>query len=104
MIERVAQRLRDAGITNVETHVAGVHRMPVPDASIDRAFVIAVMGEIPNLGGALAELHRVLKPGGILSVTEMFPDPDYLFAGETVRKVLPAGVALDRRSGDLWRY
>jgi len=39
--------------------------------------MITVLQEIPDKGKALREAGRVLKPGGILAVTEFFPDPDY---------------------------
>jgi hypothetical protein len=44
------------------------------------------------------------KPGGLLSITEEFPDPDYPFASETIRRVDAAGFSLERRSGNFWLY
>jgi ubiquinone/menaquinone biosynthesis C-methylase UbiE len=38
---------------------------------------VTVLPEIPDRRRALAELRRVLKPGGVLSITEEFVDPDY---------------------------
>jgi hypothetical protein len=52
----------------------------------------------------LAELHRVIKPGGVLSITEEFTDPDYRFPGETMRTVEAGGFFLERKRGNLWRY
>jgi ubiquinone/menaquinone biosynthesis C-methylase UbiE/uncharacterized protein YbaR (Trm112 family) len=104
MIAQVEARVRQAGVTNVETHVASAHELPLPAASIDRAFLITVLGEIPNPDRALAELHRVLAPGGVLSVGEAFPDPDYPFAAETIRRVEAAGFRLAERHGNFWEY
>lgn len=42
----------------------------------DRAFLVTVLGEIPGKTAALREIFRALKLGGILSITEAFPDLD----------------------------
>jgi SAM-dependent methyltransferase len=104
MIAQVQRRVREAGMTNVETHVASAHRLPLDDGSVDRAFLVTVLPEIPDPGRALAELHRVLRPGGTLSVTEEFSDPDHLFLPETVRLVESAGFRLSERLGNFWVY
>ena len=104
MIARLDQRLQQAGVTNVETHVASAYELPVDDASLDRAFLVTVLPEIPDSRRALAELHRALKPGGVLSITEEFLDPDYPLASETIRRVEAAGFHLAERFGNFWLY
>jgi ubiquinone/menaquinone biosynthesis C-methylase UbiE len=104
MIEQVQKRVREAGLTNVETRIGSAHALPVDDGSLDRAFLITVLPEIPDRGRALAELRRVLRPGGVLSITEEFTDPDYLFQHETIRLVQAAGFCLEERFGNLWVY
>ena len=39
-------------------------RLPFDDASFDRALAIHVLEHLPDLPAALAEIHRLLKPGG----------------------------------------
>lgn len=104
MIAQVEGRVREAGLTNVETHVASAYELPVADGSVDRAFLVTVLPEIPDQDRALAELYRVIKPGGRLSVTEEFYDPDYPFAFETIRRVEAAGFELEQRFGNFWVY
>ncbi|HEX7344905.1 MAG TPA: methyltransferase domain-containing protein [bacterium] len=104
MIAQVERRVREARLANVETHVASAYHLPLDDASVDRAFLITVLPEIPDRARALAELRRVLKPDGVLSITEEFLDPDYLFACETIRLVEAAGLRLERRLGNSWLY
>jgi ubiquinone/menaquinone biosynthesis C-methylase UbiE len=104
MIAQVDQRVQQAGLTNVETHVASAYQLPIVDQSVDRAFLITVLPEIPDRRRALSELHRVLRPGGVLSITEEFYDPDYLFLAETIRLVEAAGFRLEERFGKLWVY
>jgi SAM-dependent methyltransferase len=104
MIAQVKQRVHEAGLTNVEAHVASAHALPLGDDSVDRAFLVTVLPEIPDPGRALGELHRVLRPGGVLSITEEFSDPDYLFLAETVHLVEAAGFRLKEQFGNLWVY
>jgi len=104
MIALLEQRLQQAGVTNVETHVASAYELPAADASLDRAFLVTVLPEIPDPRRALAELHRTLKPGGVLSITEEFLDPDYPLAAETIRQVEAAGFRLAERHGNFWLY
>jgi len=104
MIAQVEKRVHQAGLTNVETHVADAYHLPLDDASMDRAFLVTVLPEIPDQARALAELRRVLKSGGLLSITEEFADPDYPFAFETIRRVETAGFSLKRRFGNFWVY
>jgi ubiquinone/menaquinone biosynthesis C-methylase UbiE len=112
MIAQVERRVRAAGLANVETHVASAYDLPLADASVDRAFLITVLPEIPDRARALAELRRVLrspepaegKPGGVLSITEEFLDPDYLFACETIRLVEAAGLRLEEHAGNFWLH
>jgi ubiquinone/menaquinone biosynthesis C-methylase UbiE len=104
MIAQVDQRVQQAGLTNVETQVASAYQLPIVDQSVDRAFLITVLPEIPDRRRALSELHRVLRPGGVLSITEEFYDPDYLFLPETIRLVEAAGFRLEERFGKLWVY
>jgi ubiquinone/menaquinone biosynthesis C-methylase UbiE len=112
MIAQVEKRVQEAGLTNVETHVADAYHLPLDDESVGRAFLVTVLPEIPDQARALAELRRVLrspeaakgKPGGVLSITEEFPDPDYLFAFETIQRVEAAGFRLERRFGNFFLY
>jgi len=104
MIAQAEKQVREAGLTNVETHVADAYRLPLENESVDGAFLVTVLPEIPDQSRALAELHRVIKPGGLLSITEEFMDPDYPFAFETIRRVETAGFSLERRFGSFWLY
>ena len=44
-------------------------RLPFPDDTFDRIIAAEVLEHIPDDEAAIAELHRVLKPGGTIAVT-----------------------------------
>jgi ubiquinone/menaquinone biosynthesis C-methylase UbiE len=77
MIERLKRRANEAGVTNLETIVGDATYPHVPEASFDIVFLCAALGEIPDRTAALAQCYRALKPGGVLSISEMFGDPHY---------------------------
>ena len=104
MIAQVQERVQESGLSNVETHIAGAYDLPIPDNSIDRAFLISVLPEILDQTKALAELRRVLRPDGVLSIAAEFADPDYLFAKETLRLLEQNGFTLVEKYGNWWRY
>lgn len=103
-VERVEQRLRKEGITNVEARWANVYDLPFEDNYFDAAYMIAVFGDIPDPEKALSELQRVLKPGGTLAFSELLFDPDYSLAKTLIRKASAAGFRLKRREGHILYY
>lgn len=77
MLRRVEARVRESGLGNVETVLAGIGEGSVPAGAFDRAILVTVLGEIVDQAAGLTEIRAGLKPGGILSVTEVLPDPHY---------------------------
>ena len=59
-----AGRRRCAAFSTVEFQRADACKLPYPDASFDAAVAVQVYLFVPDLAAALAELRRVLRPGG----------------------------------------
>jgi len=91
-------------IKNIHTHQASAYELPFEDGSIDLVYMVTVLPEIPDRGKTLTEIKRVLKTGGILAVTEFFPDPDYPFSKTTSRQGEKAGFEVDEILGNFWTY
>ena len=104
MIIKLEKKARDAGVTNLKTCVANACELPLQDASVDCVIFVTVLGELTEPGPALHEAHRVLKDGGVLSITEDFTDPDYYGPGETAHLMERAGFAVEERFGSRWLY
>ncbi|MGH3773304.1 MAG: methyltransferase domain-containing protein [Pseudonocardiaceae bacterium] len=62
---------RCAGHPNVTLHEADATSLPVARASVDRALSVQVMEYVPDVGAALAELHRAVRPGGRVLVWDI---------------------------------
>jgi len=77
MIRALHERLEGHRVSNAHPMVGDGLNLPLADDSLDAAFLVTVLGEIPDRPKALAELRRVLKPGAVLSISEYLGDPDY---------------------------
>jgi len=89
MLAELSGHLRDAGVTNAGLLLGDATRLPLAGDSVDTVYLVAVLGEIPDRPQALRELRRVLRRGGVLSITETLTDPDYQFE-DSVRDVCRA--------------
>ncbi len=104
MIERVQQRARVEGITNLEARVANVYDLPFEDGMFDVVYMITVIGEIPQPEKAMHEFHRVLKPTGLLAFSEVLMDPDYPRAKSLLQKADRTGFRLKKKLGNFFSY
>ena len=77
MLERARERAEAAKLTNIRFVRAAIERETLERGWADRAVLVTVLGEIPDRAAALAETFAALKPGGILSVTEVVFDPHF---------------------------
>ena len=67
-LERVQKITAVRGLSNVHT-LQSAGAISLPDHSLDVALLFDVFHMLGDREGVLAELHRVLKPGGTLAVT-----------------------------------
>jgi ubiquinone/menaquinone biosynthesis C-methylase UbiE len=100
-----AKRLSE---TNVPVQRSGLdgQSLPFPDDSFDAALSTWTMCTIPDVARALAELRRVLKPGGTLHFLEHGLAPDekvqrWQHRLEPLQKRLFGGCHLTRRVADM---
>ena len=67
-VNRVRQKIAEEGVTNVKTVLADAAQTGLPDQSFDLILLFGFAHPIGSLESILAELHRLLKPAGILSI------------------------------------
>ncbi|MFO7604124.1 MAG: class I SAM-dependent methyltransferase [Gammaproteobacteria bacterium] len=73
MLRRAQQRNRV--YQNTLLHCGDVHHLPYRDASFDTVLMHLILAVVPDPHQALAEVVRVLKPGGHLHVVDKFLRP-----------------------------
>jgi len=100
MLEHVLRKAGEQGITNITTAQGDAQALVHADQSVDGAFLVTVLGEIPDKQIAINEIARVLRPGGRLVVGELFGDPHYVSLGEMRRCAEQAGLVFERRVGN----
>ncbi|MEA3312020.1 MAG: class I SAM-dependent methyltransferase [candidate division WOR-3 bacterium] len=103
-LENKLSRPENQDIANVELVQASACELPFEDSTLDLVCMVSVLYEIPERHRALLEAHRVLKPSGILAVTEFFPDPDYPLKRTTVNEATGAGFVDAKVLGNFWNY
>ncbi len=91
MLGRARQKVQDAKLGNVEFVHGGFGEGKLGRERFDRALLVTVLGEVPEHIDALKELFDALKPGGILSVTEVIFDPHFQTRSTVLRRATSAG-------------
>lgn len=100
---RATERAQRAGVADrVEFHHADAMALPFDAASFDHAFALESIMHVPDRAVVLVEAARVLRPGGRLTLTDVFRIADEetadlvtAFARANVLTVLPAPTAYD---------
>ena len=104
MLEYAKRRLTRAKLSNVAYHLCNGSRFDLPDACFDAIFLVTVIGEVENKEDYLREFRRLLKPGGILSFSELWGDPDKMATHKIRSLAEQAGFVFDRLYGNKWNY
>lgn len=102
MLDRLQKRLTANELDNVEIIQGQFGENLLRSDRFDRVFLVSVLGEIPDQVGALREIHQALVPGGILSITEVLPDPHYQRKSTVIHLAGETGFQVDTVNQD-WR-
>jgi ubiquinone/menaquinone biosynthesis C-methylase UbiE len=105
MLDHTLRRAREEGIGNIFPTLADARSVPFADDSFDAAYLVTVLGEIPDQGAALRELGRVVKPSGRIVIGELFGDPHMVTRTALQRRATASGLRVDRQlGGPLWHF
>lgn len=78
MLEKARRKIEASGLHNVGFTQGDATGLPFGENEFDVVFLVAVLGEVSNKDKCLGAIYRVLKPTGLLSITEQPGDPDFL--------------------------
>jgi len=99
MLEHTMRRARELGVENIIATQGDARELPYRGNAFDAAYLVAVLGEVPDQQRTLEELRRVLKPGGRLVVGEGQPDP-HMVGFQTLWGLAEAvGLTFEQRIG-----
>lgn len=66
-----AARKRLGGIDNLELKYGDLAALPLDDASVDATLCVIVLSYVEDVAGSIAEMARVLRPGGRAVVVDL---------------------------------
>jgi len=104
MLDDLGRWAARQGLANILPRQGDAQSLPYPDRTFDAAYLVAVLGEIPDPQAALRELHRVLKSDGRLVVSEILLDPDFICLGALRQKAHDAGFVFSGAEGPRFAY
>lgn len=76
MLERAAANAAAVGVTNVEWRRGELEQIPLADETVDVVISNGVLNLSPRKGRAIAEMFRVLRAGGRISIADIVLDED----------------------------
>ena len=82
MLDKARARIRRAGVSNVSFAQASASALPFAREVFDAAFLVTVLGEVPDAAACVVQLRDILRRGGLLSITELAGDPDAMTEGD----------------------
>lgn len=82
MLDYAQKRLNRKGLTNVDYYLCNGKTFQFEDNTFDRIYLVTVIGEVENKEEYVQEFYRILKKGGILSISELAGDPDKMSTTE----------------------
>jgi len=71
MINKARQNAEKLGYHNVEFRYGDIENMPVTAGVADVVVSNCVLNLVPNKGNVIRDIHRVLKPGGHFSISDI---------------------------------
>ncbi|UCE10543.1 MAG: methyltransferase domain-containing protein [Candidatus Thorarchaeota archaeon] len=105
MLEQLRSRMKREQVENVIPILADAEvEIPLSDGSMDAAFAVTVLPEIPDPVKALQQVKRLLKDGGCFADAELMIDPDYPLRRTVIKWATKAGFTFRSKSGNAFRY
>jgi SAM-dependent methyltransferase len=76
MLDKAKRNAVAAGVNNIEFHLGEAEELPVADETVNVVITNGVFNLCPDKPRVLAELHRVMRPGGRLQMADILLHDD----------------------------
>jgi ubiquinone/menaquinone biosynthesis C-methylase UbiE len=81
-LQKARERALSLGLSGVEFRAGDLAALPVDDASVDAVFAYLSLHHIPSPEAAVRDMRRVLRPGGVLVITDFRAHEEAWLASE----------------------
>jgi len=98
-IKRVKEKIAESGTGNIKPVIANAADTGLLDKEIDIVFIFGLPSAAGGLTNILHEIHRVLKPGGILAFEKFLRSEKKL-----ITKMENGGFVFESRKGRILRF
>jgi ubiquinone/menaquinone biosynthesis C-methylase UbiE len=85
MLELARTNATDVGATNVEFRQGTIEALPLDDGSVDVVISNCVVNLSPDKAAVIGEIHRVLRPGGRVRISDVVAE-DHLDAAQRAER------------------
>jgi ubiquinone/menaquinone biosynthesis C-methylase UbiE len=99
MLDHTLLRAEQRELRNIVALQGDACALPFGDDAFDAAYLVTVLGEIPDQEAALRELARVVKPSGRVVVGELFGDPHWVSPSKLRQRAERSGLRFEQRLG-----
>ena len=79
MLRNAKTRARDLNLENIDFRIGAVEALPVEKGTVDVALLALVLAYTVDPAGALKEVRRILKPGGVVLIIDLQPHTVEMF-------------------------
>jgi len=102
MLELARRNAMEAGTTNIEFLEGRIEAVPLPDRSVDVVISNCVINLAVDKAAVFAEMHRLLRPGGRVGVSDVVTE-DHLTDAERAERGSYVGCIAGALSVDQYR-
>ena len=104
MLDYAKKRIEKRGLKNVEYKLCDGEKLKFSNEYFDRVFMVTVIGEVVQKEKYIHEINRILKKGGLLSISELAGDPDRMNIEELKELAAIGGLKLQKHFGSKKNY
>jgi SAM-dependent methyltransferase len=104
VIEGLKTRIVRERTRNIFPRIADAYHLSFQNESVDRVVAITCLPEIPEPVRVLRECRRILKPDGLICLSELVLDPDYPRRRTEKGWAKAAGLELRQEFGSWFTY